>query len=196
MKRKFFTSLFVIAFLITNFQCTKEQFCKNKALCDLFSNTILPTVGVLVGIDLTIVSAVYNSAASNVDCTEDAANSNSSFEVDYRVDANVTWKAIQNVSNQVLKVESLVAGGNPYKTGVKLLFNQAGQYRFKTGADYDLKVKEREETNNGSCAGCLLIMPPSNNVSYSEILTVYENPNRKFDPSKPQVEILSIKEIK
>ncbi len=188
------TSLvFMAALLLTvNNQCTKAQFCENKALCDLFSKTILPVAGILLGVNLTIVSTVYNVAASNVDCTGDAGLSKSDFDVEFRNDASSPWQIVQNVSDQVLQVGALIADGNPDNSDVNLIFNMPGQYRFRTASDHDFEVPERDDNNNGSCAGCRVDVSSSNNVSYSEILTVYENPNITYNPSKPPVEIVNI----
>ena len=189
------TYFFIFLLITSSFGCTKEQFCNNKDLCDLLSNTILPATGVILGVNLSVVSSVYNVAAANVDCTEDAEASNSEFGVEFRTDGSQSWQVIQDVSNQVLQVNSLVAGSDSDDTEVTMNFNMPGQYRFKTAADYDLKVEERAEDNNGSCAGCMPIVSDGNNVSYSEVLTVYENPDIPIDYSKPMVEIVSIKKL-
>lgn len=187
--------IFLLLICVINVSCTKDDFCNNKSLCDLLSNTILPAAGVLIGVDLSIVSSVYNVAASTADCTEDASASRSLFDVEYRLDEGQPWGIVSNASNQVLNVNSLSAGSAADENQVLLNFNQAGQYRFRTEADYELKIDERDDSNNGSCAGCRVELNAGNNISYSEVLTVYENPNIKIDPAKPQVEIVSIKKI-
>lgn len=190
MKTKITPVLLLSFFLITTPRCTLEQFCENKALCDLFSNTVLPVTGVLLGVDLTVVSLVYNAATANVDCTEDAGASKSGFDVEYRVNSSSPWETISNV---VLQVGSLIADSDPDQKEVTMNFNEPGDYRFKTDADNPEEIEERDEENNGSCAGCRPAAGSNNNVSYSEILTVYENPEIPYDPSKPQVVIVSIK---
>jgi hypothetical protein len=193
MTRRVSTIFMVALLLTTNIRCTTEEFCQNKDLCDLISNTILPIAGIALGVDLTIVSAVYNAATGNIECgTEDAPASKSNFDVEFRASPSSPWEIILDVSNQSLSVDPLVAGPTQDKTEITLQFNEPGEYRFKTEADYPLEVEERNEDNNGSCAGCRPSASQSNNISYSEILTVYPNPDIPYDPSKPQVVIKSI----
>lgn len=185
--------LLLLLLIVLNFSCKKEELPKREALCDLLSATLLPAAGVLIDVDISIVSSVYNLPDLSVDCTGDAGASNSNFGVEFREDENQDWQVIEDVSNQILLVPSLVAGAAGHDIEVTMNFNMPGQYRFQTATDYDFKVEERDEVNNGSCVGCLLIGVSGNNVSYSEVLTVYENPNIPIDYSKPMVEIVSIR---
>jgi hypothetical protein len=194
-KVKIFTLLGILAF--SNFSCEKSEVCKTLAICDLASKIVVPVAGILLGQDLSIVNTVLNIVDSAVDCgTEDAAQSNSEFKPFYRVDANSPWEAVQtnDPDKGIITVAALKAGTEKSQDR-KYKFNKAGQYQFRTLADYDTKVNERDENNNKFTAG-KSAKQNGNNEFVSEIITVFENPNIPYDPTKPALEVLEIKWIK
>lgn len=185
--------LLSVLLMTANLQC-KDVLCKVLNLCDLASNIILPVSGILLGTNLGVVNEVLNIIEDSVDCTEEADPSESDFDVEYRANASSPWQIIPVASDKVIQVGSIVAGQRE-KDQLTYLFNLAGQYRFLTNADYNTKVEERSEGNNGYTTG-KGVHPNGNNFAVSEILTVYPNPDIPYDPTKPAVELIGIKKIK
>lgn len=184
-------------FLISSFKCKKEDICKALEICDLASNILLPATGLVVGQSLGIVNAVFNVVAESIECTEDAAPSQSDFDIEFRADATQPWQIVPDASNNVIEVNSIGAGSEQ-KNELSFKFNVPGQYRCLTNADYNLKVPERDESNNNATAGGLVYpgnSKNSNNRYVSEIITVSNPDNIPIDPNVPKVELIYIKNI-
>lgn len=182
--------------IFSTLSCTKEQLCKTLGICDLTSKLVIPVASVLVGTDLSIINTILNIAQSGAECgTEDAPPSDGEHTLQYRADATKSWtsetlpdadKGIMNYST--IKAASEQSKNRLYKT------NKSGQYRFVLNADYNLKVKERDDSNNNftvetRSAGSI---ENRNNVCYSEIVTVLPNPNIPYDPTKPALIFLGV----
>jgi len=191
--KRVFTILFVGYFLFGNLSCTKDELCKALAICDLSSKIVIPVVSIIVGTDLSVLGSLLNIAASNVDCTESAAASESDFYPYYRADENSAWKQETDSNGNIISFPSLAAGAEKTQQRTYSI-NAPGQYQFRKNADYNSKVEERDETNNGFVlTGGRVIAPAKNNEYVSEIITVHPDPNRPYDPSKPKIELLEVK---
>lgn len=186
--KKSFILLFLSLSLI-NWNC-KKVLCELLELCDLASNIVLPATGITLGTDLGVVNEVLNYVAESVDCTEDAPTSMSDFDLYYRANPDSDWAVVPDGSDQRIQIGTIKPSQSTQHT-LTYIFNQPGQYQFKTAADYDLKVAERDDNNNDATAGGKLAVG-GNNVFVSEILTVYPDPNKAIDPSLPPATLKSI----
>jgi len=193
--RKLLSTILIGAALLTNVQCTKDQLCAIKAICDLISKTAIATGQIKVGTVAAIGSIVLNIAAPDSDCTDDAPSSQSSFGAIFRESVNQPWQVVADLSQVYLDIRALKADGAEDSKVLELLINQAGQYRFLTIANHDFRFDERDLLNNESCEGCLIIGSiPSNNISYSEILTVIPDPEFELHAGTPQILIVNIRD--
>ena len=195
--KKFSFKLFVVLFIFGNLSCTKEELCKTLAICDLASKIVVPVASIALGTDLSVVNTILNIADANSNCgTEQAPVSESEFYPYYRKDASSPWQQLTDPNSNVISVPVIPASTEKSQNR-KYLFNSAGQYQFRTSADYNTKVSERDENNNkfDLTAGKVAYVAP-NNEFVSEIITVSENPNIPYDPSKPKIELLEVKWIK
>lgn len=192
MKNHFY---FILSGLLVfvNLSCSKDELCKSLAICDLASKIVIPAATIVVGTDLSVVGTLLNIAASNVDCTSNAAASESDFYPYFRENENSPWQQLTDPNNNIISFPSLAAGTEKSQQRT-YLFNSPGQYQFRKNADYNEKVEEREESNNGfELTGGKIAAPSNNNIYVSEIITVLPDPDRSYDPSKPKIELLEVK---
>jgi subtilase family serine protease len=195
--KKISFKLFIGLFIFGNLSCTKEELCKALSICDLASKIVVPVASIALGQDLSVINTILNIADANSNCgTEQAPTSESDFYPYYRKDANSAWQQLTDPNNNVISVPVIPASAEKSQSR-KYLFNASGQYQFRTSADYNTKVSERDENNNKfDLTAGKVAYSPSNNEYVSEIITVSENPNIPYDPSKPKIELLEVKWIK
>lgn len=185
-------------FLFSNALCTKEQLCNTLGICDLTSKIVIPVASVLIGTDLSIINTVLNIAESGVQCgTEDAPPNDGEHTLQYRADATKPWasETLPDADKGIMNYSTIKAGSEQSKNRLYRA-NKAGQYRFVLNADYNLKVKERDDSNNTYSveARSSGSRENRNNVCYSEILTVLPNPDIPYDPTKPALILLDVKD--
>ncbi len=176
--------------------CSKEEICNILEQADLISEIAIPVTTVFAGQTGSAVNKVINSAYVAFDCenvsTESAPPSISQFEIYYRENEDSNWEVLPDYANLILQIQELVAG-EPDEQEVGYTFHRPGKYQWRTSADFSEIIEERDEGNNYSEVSALV--SSSNNIAYSEVLTVLPDPSIEVDLTKPYVEIISIKRI-
>lgn len=156
--------------------CTIDQFCEKKELCDLGAK-FLPIIGAGLGVDISIISEVYNAIKSEIECTETAGTSTSEYVLE-KLDGSGIFRPYDGMPDPGYKSLGSIEPNKKIVKEYSVRFNDPGMYRWVLRADYNDRVNERDELNNsGKDEGNVGRLLPSNNITYSDTIVILDDPN-------------------